>query len=91
VKGVINPFDMYDFGALNKKIVACVKNAIQDLKPAKIGFGQKNILVYVLGQGMSTEIVSIFNSLISITKILIPLVLIIATIAILFALKSINI
>ena len=90
VQGVINPFDGRDLDFLKDQIKRAVTNAMSDSQPAAVSADKKRLTIKVLGSGTSTEIVTIVNSIVSIVKILVPLVLLSAIVLILFGLKKIN-
>ena len=85
VRGVFNPIK--DEETILEEIVAGVGEAIEDMQDAKVYVGKEWFDIRTIGAKHSIEIVSTINSIVAITKIITPLI-ILAAILIIFILIS---
>jgi len=87
VRGTLNP--LKDEKQVVEEIKTGVEEAVKDMKPAKFYSCKKWFDINVLGAKQSIEIVSTVNSIVAVAKIIGPLILIAALVAVLFLLGHI--
>ncbi len=89
VRGVLNP--LKEEAGVLKEITAAVAEAMLDIQPAKFFATRKWFDINVLGAKQSIEMISTVNAIYSISKIIAPLLVIGAIVAILFVLFKIGV
>ncbi len=82
VRGVVNPLEENE--TLIDQILALVSNAHEDMREAKFSAEKRKISIRVLGAKQAIEIVSTINSIIAVSKVAAPIIIISGIIAILW-------
>ena len=91
VRGVINPLTRKEYLKIRDDLISRVVDAKEHVIPVKVGCGLRWGKVKVLGPSVSTEIITMINSLVSVLIVLIPLLFIITIVMVFFVVSKINI
>ncbi len=89
VRGVFNPAGAQGLDELAGVVVSCAKEAHARLSPASFCLKKERFDIKVLGPYQSAEIVSTLNAVLSVLRILSPLVLLLAIGLVLWALSKV--
>ncbi|MDE1797871.1 MAG: DUF2070 family protein, partial [Candidatus Micrarchaeota archaeon] len=89
VRGVFNPAGEEGLEGLTAAVLACARAAHARLAPASFDMKKERLDIKVLGPYQSAEIVSTLNAVLSVLRILSPLVLLGAILLVLFVLSKV--
>ncbi|MBD3398231.1 DUF2070 family protein [Candidatus Micrarchaeota archaeon] len=88
VRGVVNPLEEDE--AILNQILFLAKNAHEDMKPSEFYAEKRTIDVRALGAKQAIEIVSTVNSIVAISKVAAPIIIISGIIAILWIIYNLG-
>ena len=88
VKGVLNPLGKADRAQIIAESKRLLLRSLENMRPAQFAYAQENFSIKVLGAKQSVEIISTLNSIVAIARIAVPLMLLGATGALLWALAK---
>jgi len=88
VQGVVNPLEENE--ATLNQILFLVKNAREDMKDAKFYAEKRTIDIRALGAKQAIEIVSTINSIVAISKVAAPIIIISGILAIIWIIYNVG-